>query len=92
MTDTFFALRRIFQLLVTLIFMFPFIGHNLSASFPSCGFVYFLVNIVIALLGIVVYIWVAIKYQNRQRDKPDNVYHYAEEYYAKAHDEPNYDV
>ena len=91
MIGTFFALRGIFQLVGALIFMFPFIGWNLSSPFPSCGFVYFLVNIVVALLGIVVYIWVARKYQNRQRDEPDNVYRYAEEYYAKAQDEPNYD-
>ena len=27
---------------------------------------------VIALLGIMMYVWVARKYQNRQRDEPDN--------------------
>ena len=88
---TFFALRGIFHLIGALVFTFPFIGWNLSSSFPSCGFIYFLVNMVVALFGIVVYIWVARKYKNRQRDEPDNVYRYAEEYYAKAEDEPNYD-
>ena len=48
-------------------------------------------NMVVAIFGIAIYIWVARKYQNRQRDEPDNVYRYAEEYYAKAQDEPNYD-
>ena len=45
MFGTFFALRGVFQLVGALIFMFPFVGWNLSSSFPSCGFVYFLVNI-----------------------------------------------
>ena len=35
--------------------------------------------------------FVAKRYQYRQRNKPDNIYHYAEEYYANAQDEPNYD-
>ena len=30
-------------------------------------------------------------YQYRERDEPDNIYRYAEEYYANAQDEPNYD-
>ena len=91
MIGTFFAIRGLFQLIGALVIMFPFAGWNLSSSFPSCGFVYYLVNSIVALLGIVVYMWVARKYQPRQRDEPDNVYRYAEEYYAKAQDESNYD-
>ena len=91
MIGTFFAIRGLFQLIGALVLMFPFAGWNLSSSFPSCGFVYYLVNSIVALLGIVVYMWVARKYQPRQRDEPDNVYRYAEEYYAKAQDESNYD-
>ena len=45
----------------------------------------------IALIGIFVYLFVARKYQYRQRDEPDNIYRYSEEYYANAQDEPNYD-
>ena len=52
---------------------------------------YFIVNMIAALFGIIAYIWVSKKYQYRQRDEPDNVYHYVEEYYSKAQDEPNYD-
>ena len=91
MFGTFFAIRGLFQLLGALMFIFPFLGWNTSTAFPSCGFVYFLVNIIAALFGIIAYIWVSRKYQHRQRDEPDNVYRYVEEYYSKAQDEPNYD-
>ena len=91
MFGTFFAIRGIFQLLGALISIFPFLGWNTSTAFPSCGFVYFLINMIAALVGIIVYIWVARKYQYRQRDEPDNVYRYVEEYYSKAQDEPDFD-
>ena len=91
MFGTFFAIRGVFQLLGALMFIFPFLGWNTPTDFPSCGFVYFLINIIVALFGIIAYIWVSRKYQYRQRDEPDNVYRYAEEYYSKAQDEPNYD-
>lgn len=46
---------------------------------------------IVTLCGMVAYIWIAKQYQNRQRDEPDNIYRYAEEYYEKAQDESNYD-
>ena len=91
MFGSFFAIRGVFQLLGALMFIFPFLGWNTSTTFPSCGFVYFLINMIAALFGIIAYIWVSRKYQYRQRDEPDNVYRYAEEYYSKAQDESNYD-
>ena len=45
----------------------------------------------ILLIGTIAFIIVARKYQYRQRDEPDNIYRYAEEYYANTQDEPNYD-
>ena len=63
----------------------PFTQWNLLLRFPSCGFVYYLV---IGFAGMVSYTWIARKYQYRQRDEPDNIYCYAEEYYAIAQDEP----
>ena len=38
-----------------LLFMFPFLGWRLSSSFPSCGFAYYLINIIVALIGIMGY-------------------------------------
>jgi hypothetical protein len=90
---TFFAIKGVFQLLGVVIIYLPFAFGwiNISHSFPSCGFVYYLINVIIALLGIVAYTCVARRYQYRVRDEPDNIYRYAEEYYANAQDEPNYD-
>ena len=64
-----------------------------SAYFPSCVFVYYLINAIIAFIGIVAYTCAAWQYQYQERDEPDNIYRYAEasEYYANAQDEPNYD-
>ena len=91
MIGTFFAIRGAFQLLGALVFIFPFLAWKSVSSFPSCGFVYYFVNMVVALFGMIVFVWVAKKYQNRERDEPDNIYRYAEDYYEKAQDEPNYD-
>ena len=93
MIGTFFAIRGSFQLIGALVFIFPFLAWKSTSSFriPSCGFIYYLVNMIVAFLGMIAFIWIARKYQNRQRDEPDNIYRYAEEYYEKAQDEPNYD-
>ena len=85
----FYAIKGVFQLLGALLFMFPFLGWKLSSSFPSCGFAYYLINIIVGLIGIVAYTWTARRYRNRQRDEPDNIYRYAEEYYDKDEDEPS---
>ena len=89
---TFFAIRGTFQLLGILLILLPFLGWKSSSSFPSqCGFVYNLISMIVTFFGMATYIWVAKRYQNRQRDEPDNIYRYTEEYYEKAQDEPNYD-
>ena len=88
---SFFAIKGTFRLLGVLTVYLPFISWSSDSSFPSCGFVYYLTNTVIAVTGIVAYACIARSYQYRERDEPDNIYRYAEEYYAKTQDEPNYD-
>ena len=83
---TLFAIRGIFQLLGALMFMFPFLGWKLSSFFPSCGFVYYLINLFVCLVGVLAYMWTARRFKRRQRDEPDNIYRYAEEYYSKIKD------
>ena len=78
---TFFAVRGTFQLLGVLLFILPFLGWRSSSSFPSCGFVYYLVNILVAIIGFILFARISKNYRYRQRDEPDNVYRYAEEYY-----------
>ena len=85
---TFFAIRGVFQLFGVVITYLPFaFGWNTEHTFPSCGFVYYLINAIIALIGIVAYTCVARLYQYRERDEPDYIYRYAEEYYANAQDD-----
>ena len=84
---TFFAIKGTFQFLGATILYVPFFSWSLKTSFPSCGFVYYLINILVALSGLVAYTYVARRYQYRQRDEPDNVYRYAEDYYDRAIDE-----
>ena len=88
---TFFAIKGVFKLVGVLIVYLPFISWSSDSSFPSCGFVYYLTNFAIAFTGTVAYSYVSRTYQYRVRDEPDNIYRYAEEYYAKAQDEPNYE-
>ena len=81
---TFFAIKGVFQLLGILVLYVPFVSScTQQGRFPLCGFIYYLINIVIALVGIVAFIIVSKRYQYRQRDEPDNIYRYAEEYYSK---------
>ena len=84
---TFFAIQGTFQFLGATVLYIPFSFWSLDTSFPSCGFVYYLINILVTLSGLVAYTCVARRYQYRQRDEPDNVYRYAEEYYDRAIDE-----
>ena len=81
---TFFTVKGVFQLISVMISLVPFTTWKLDTSIPSCGFVYYLINITIAIIGLVAYTWVARRYQYRQRDEPDNIYRYAEEYYDKS--------
>ena len=84
---TYFAIQGTFQFLGATVLYVPFFFWSLDTSFPSCGFVYYLINILVALSGLVAYTCVARRYQYRQRDEPDNVYRYAEDYYDRAIDE-----
>ena len=81
---TFYTIKGVFQLIGALVIFVPFYTYRLTTNLPSCGFVYYLVNIVVAIIGLVAYTWVARRYQYRQRDEPDNIYRYAEEYYDKS--------
>ena len=79
---TFFTAKGVFQLISALI-TFSFSKWN-KTLFLSCGSVYYLINVLIALIGLIAYTWVARKYKYRQRDEPDNIYRYAEEYYDRT--------
>ena len=88
----YFAIKGVFQLLGLVAIYIPTVFLCKSGQyFPICGFIYYLINTVILLIGIIAFTIVAKRYEYRERDEPDNIYHYAEQYYANAQDEPNYD-
>jgi peptide/histidine transporter 3/4 len=87
---TFFATKGVFKLVSVVLVYIP-IGVKCSWDFSGCGFMYYLINVVVVLIGIVIFAIIAKGYEYRKRDEPDNIYRYAEEYYANAQDEPNYD-
>ena len=84
---TFFAIKGVFQLIGATAILIPFISWDLETSFPSCGFVYYVINTLVILIGLVAYSCVSRRYQYRQRDEPDNIYRYAEEYYDRDQDQ-----
>ena len=83
----YFAIKGVFQLFGIIIVYLPFTQWKWHVRFPHCGFVYYLINVIIGFSGIVAYTCIARKYHYRERDEPDNIYRYAEEYYANAQDE-----
>ena len=84
---TFFAIKGFFQLCGGLLTYLPYKNWVPSSRlFPSCGFIYYLINIVVGVSGVTVYAIVARRYQYRQRDEPDHTYRYAEEYYDKLYE------
>ena len=87
-----YAIKGLYQVLATL-FVVPFaVGylHHTSEHF-SCGFSYYLVNIVVGLIAVAVYISVARGYRYRERDEPCNIRKYAEDYYSNPQQEQYYD-
>ena len=81
-----FAIKGIFELLgITVVILFAkFIGPQ---SFPSCGMEYYLMNISVGVVSILLYIFAVKKYKYRLRDEPCHVHRYVEEYYSKIQDE-----
>ena len=72
----FFAIKGGFRLLGDLVLYAPFLDWHFSYTFPSCGFVYYLINAVLVLAGLVVFTIAAKKYQPQTPGPPD----YTEQY------------
>ena len=73
---SFFAIKGGFRLLGDLVLYAPFLDWHFSYTFPSCGFVYYLINAVLVLAGLVVFTIAAKKYQPQAAGPPD----YTEQY------------
>ena len=90
-----YAIKGLYQLLATLLvvpFAASYTSHPSHVRQMSCGFYYYLVNIVIGLIAVLTYMWVAKKYKYRERDEICEVHRYAEEYYSSnPQQEQHYD-
>ena len=83
-----YAIKGLYQLLATILVV-PFtVGYR---SQMSCAFYYYLVNIVIGLIAVLTYMWVAKRYKYRERDEICEIHRYAEEYYSNPQQEQYYD-
>ena len=85
-----YAIKGLDQLLGTILVV-PFVVGYIHHSYMSCGFYYYLVNIVIGLIAVLTYTWVAKKYKYRERDEICEIHRYAEEYYSNPQQEQYYD-
>lgn len=61
----------------------PFALSWNGPSLPSCGMVFYIIHIVVAIAAGLVYAFVARKYSYRKRDDFCDVYRYAEDYYSR---------
>ena len=89
-----YAIKGLYQLLATILtvpFTVVYVSHPSHVGQVTCGFYYYLVNIVIGLIAVLMYMWVAKKYKYRERDEICEVHRYAEEYYSNPQQEPGYD-
>ena len=73
-----FAMKGFFETIAAVV-MIPF--FFIRTSFPSCGMDYYLMNICLGVVSLLLYIFVARRYKFRERDEPCNVRRYVEDYY-----------
>ncbi len=78
----FFSMKNLFQA-IAIAFMVLF-GRFWKIYSVSCGSGFYLMNIVIGVLELAFFTFVARRYKYRTVDEPSNEYRYAEEYYSKV--------
>ena len=77
-----FAIKGLFQVFAAVLaLLFSLAMDN---THISCGVSYYVMNAGVGVVTVLVYVWVAKKYKNRERDEPSNIYMYAENYYSKG--------
>ena len=74
-----YAIRGLYQLVAALLVL-PFALRTIQLI--SCGFWYYLMNIVIGVVALLVYMCAAKRYRYRERDEFCNIHQYAENYYS----------
>ena len=78
-----YAIRGLYQLFATILVLpFVVVEPFTTVHHISCGFWYYLINIVIGVVALLVYTCVAKRYRYRVRDELCNFHQYAENYYS----------
>ena len=86
----FYAFRGLFITLGCVV-TFPFAQEKLwgdRRGIFDCGFSYYLSNSVFGVIGLVVFLMAARRYQNCERDDPPYSHQYAEDYYSRYASRP----
>ena len=83
-----YAIRGFYQL-VAAILLVPYFELHFGSQ--SCGFYFYLTNVVIGLVAVLVYMWVSKRYRYRVRDELCNIHQYAEDYYSNQQQQRYYD-
>ena len=86
----FYAFRGLFITLGCVV-TFPFAQEKLWGDHRGifdCGFYYYLSNSLWGVIGLVVFLSVARRYRNRERDDPPYTHQYAENYYSRYASRP----
>ena len=79
-----FAIKGLFQLLGFAVTVFFIV---IKKHFLSCAIYLYILTIVVGVVGLAVYVYVARKYKLRERDEPCHVRRFVEEYYSKMQEE-----
>ena len=87
----FYAIRGFYQTAAAILLIPIYLLPHFSRATLSCEFFFYLINMVIGLVAVLVYVWVAKRYRYRVRDELCNVHRYAEEYYSNQQQERYYD-
>ena len=77
-----FAIRGVCETMAATLVLPFFFNSGLKTTFPSCGMVYYLVNIGVGVLAVLVFTCAARRYKYRERDEPCHVRRYVEDYYS----------
>jgi len=77
-----FAVKGVFELAGASVLIL-FLKLHPQTTVVSCGMIYYMLNILVAVVSILIYVLMAKRYKYRLRDEICNVYQYAENYYSK---------
>ena len=77
-----FAVRGVFEI-GSAVLLLPLTLRKYEHQFPSCGMIYYAVNLALGVVGLAVFVGVSRKYEYRKRDEINHVQYYVEDYYSK---------